>query len=194
MPRSKVFDSDNALDAALDLFWRKGYEAASLTDLTAAMGLSKSSLYNAFGDKRDLFCAALARYEQVHMAQALAVLKDERRPVPIRIEAFLRRILVARFGRGDRRGCFIGNTAIEVAPHDPLIAARVAGALKLIEDSLAAALAEGQETGEIAPEADARALARFFTAAAQGLRLMSKGEADAAALDDVVRVTLSVLR
>ncbi|SOD92406.1 TetR/AcrR family transcriptional regulator [Caenispirillum bisanense] len=194
MPRTRDFDCDTALDAALRLFWSKGYEAASLAELTAAMGLSKSSLYNTFGDKQALFRAAVDRYEQVHMAQALAVLADARRPVPLRVEAFLRRILVARFGDGDRRGCFIGNTAAEVAPHDPHMAARVAAAFRRIEDALAAALEEGRETGEVAPDADARALARFFTATAQGLRLLSKADADPRALDDVVRVALSVLR
>lgn len=194
MARPKDFNDDDALDAALALFWRNGYEGSSLADLTDAMGVSKSSLYNTFGDKRALFGAAIERYEQVHVAPALSVLEDARRPVPIRIEAFLRRIITARFAAGDRRGCFIGNTAAEVAAHDSEIAARVAQALRRIEDALAAALEEGRQSGEIAPDADPRALARFFTATAQGLRLVSKTADDPRGLDDVVRVALSVLR
>src|ERR1700684_1120320 len=62
MPRPRKFDEATALDAAIECFWRRGYEATSLRDLTAAMGLSAPSLYNAFGDKEELFALALERY------------------------------------------------------------------------------------------------------------------------------------
>ena len=62
MPRPREFDETAALDAAVECFWRRGYEATSLRDLTASMGLTAPSLYNAFGDKQDLFARALQRY------------------------------------------------------------------------------------------------------------------------------------
>lgn len=193
MPRPRSFDRDDALEAALGLFWAKGYEATSLADLTRAMGLSKSSLYDTFGDKHTLFLAAFDRYADTRLGPALAMLEDTSRPARIRLEAFLRRFITIKVRDGDRRGCMIGNTAVELAPHDDLAAARVKGALARVEEAFFTLLAEARDTGEIGPEKDPRALARFLTAAVQGLRVLSKADADARALDDVVRQTLSVL-
>ncbi|EKV31926.1 Transcriptional regulator, TetR family [Caenispirillum salinarum AK4] len=193
MPRTRSFDRDDALEAALGLFWAKGYEATSLADLTRAMGLSKSSLYDTFGDKHALFLAAFDRYAATRMRPALGLLKDDGRPARIRLEAFLRRFITLKVRDGDRRGCMIGNTAVELAPHDETAAARVRGALAHIEEALFTLLAEARDTGEIDPGKDPRALARFLTAMVQGLRVLSKADADARALDDVVRQALSVL-
>lgn len=123
MPRPRSFDRDDALEAALGLFWAKGYEATSLADLTRAMGLSKSSLYDTFGDKHTLFLAAFDRYADTRLGPALAMLEDTSRPARIRLEAFLRRFITIKVRDGDRRGCMIGNTAVELAPHDDLAAA-----------------------------------------------------------------------
>ncbi|WP_404382857.1 TetR/AcrR family transcriptional regulator [Caenispirillum salinarum] len=193
MPRTRSFDRDDALEAALGLFWAKGYEGTSLADLTRAMGLSKSSLYDTFGDKHALFLAAFDRYADTRMRPALAILEDDGRPARIRLEAFLRRFITLKVRDGDRRGCMIGNTAVELAPHDEAAAARVKGALAHIEEALHTLLAEARDTGEIDPGKDPRALARFLTAMVQGLRVLSKADADPRALDDVVRQTLSVL-
>lgn len=75
MPRTRSFDRDVALEAALSLFWAKGYEATSLADLTRAMKLSKSSLYDTFGDKHSLFLAAFDRYADTYLKSALAGLR-----------------------------------------------------------------------------------------------------------------------
>jgi TetR/AcrR family transcriptional repressor of nem operon len=193
MPRTRSFDRDDALEAALGLFWSKGYEATSLTDLTREMGLSKSSLYDTFGDKHALFLAAFDRYSDTRMTSALAILEDDGRPARIRLEAFLRRFITMAVRDGDRRGCLVGNTAVELAPHDEDAAARVRAALTRIEDAFHALLTEARDTGEIGPEKDPRALARFLTATVQGLRMMSKTHADPRALDDIVRQSLAVL-
>lgn len=193
MPRPCGFDRDEILDRALAVFWEKGYTATTLADLLAATGLARSSLYAAFGDKHGLFCAVLDRYVDALVAPALAPLADPARPCRIRLEAWLRRVISDAVACGDRRGCFLGNTAAELAPRDPAVAARVRMALERVGAALHALLEEARETGEIDPGKDALALSRFFTATGQGLRLMAKAGADPRVLDDVVRQALSVL-
>jgi AcrR family transcriptional regulator len=68
--RPRGFDVNQALDRAIEVFWRQGYEGASFSDLTEAMGINKTSMYKAFGNKRDLFDKALARYAEIDMAYA----------------------------------------------------------------------------------------------------------------------------
>jgi AcrR family transcriptional regulator len=72
--RPRFFDAEAALDRAVEVFWRQGYEGASLSDLTAAMGINRPSMYAAFGNKDDLFRRAVARYAEINMAYARASL------------------------------------------------------------------------------------------------------------------------
>ena len=80
MARSKAFNEDRALDAAVDCFWLRGYEGTSVRDLTAAMGIGGPSLYNAYGDKRELFGRALQRYAERSMRERIARLEASRQP------------------------------------------------------------------------------------------------------------------
>src|SRR5262249_14372397 len=129
MPRPREFDIEAALDCAMRVFWAKGYEATSLDDLCAATGLSRSSLYAAFGDKRGLLLQSLDRYVERsnRIAKALA------RPVPIReaIAGLLRDFIDEIVAGPGRRGCFVGNCAAELARHDRQAMGRVRDALQL---------------------------------------------------------------
>ena len=80
MARPREFDSDQALEKAMQVFWTKGYEATSLSDLLSAMGISKSSFYATFGSKHELFLATLDRYGETHGAQLIALLKSNESP------------------------------------------------------------------------------------------------------------------
>ena len=80
MARPREFDPDKALEQAMDVFWQHGYEGASLPDLLSGMGLTRGSLYKAFKDKRSLFLLVLNRYEQIAVAQAVALLGDDSIP------------------------------------------------------------------------------------------------------------------
>ena len=192
MPRQKEFDRKAVLDKALELFWAKGYASTSLHDLTVAMRLSKSSLYESFGDKRSLFLAALEHYDQERSCRALAYL-DQPGSARALIEGFLRQIIDAKVTLGDRRGCLVGNTAMELAPHDPEVAARVAGAIDRMEAGYRRLLESAQARGELPPGKDPRALARFLTSTTHGLLLMTKADVSAAMLEDVLYTALSVL-
>jgi TetR/AcrR family transcriptional repressor of nem operon len=192
MARPREFDVDAAVERAMQVFWAKGYEPTSLDDLCEATGLGRSSLYAAFGDKHALYLDALARYEEGSAARLNEALT---RPVPVReaIAGFIARLIDDIVAGPGRRGCFIGNCAAELARDDREAAARVRRSLERIETAFRDALGRAKSRGEIARTADVGALARFFTAGIQGLRLVGKANPDRAALDDIAGVMLRAL-
>ena len=193
MSRPREFDIDVALNSAMQVFWAKGFELTSLDELCDAMGLGRSSLYAAFGDKYALYLRALDRYEE---ASALRLNEELTRPVPVReaIAAFVNRIIDDIVSGPGRRGCFIGNCAAALARHDRDTAARVRRSLGRIEAAFRDALGRAKARRELAPKTDIVALARFLTAGIQGLRLLGKVNPDRAALDDIASVMLRCLR
>lgn len=176
----------------MQVFWSKGYEGTSLDELCAAMGLSRSSVYAAFGDKRALLLRALGHYTargSDRIAATLASGKPIREALAALIDAFVDAIVA---GPG-RRGCFIGNCAAELARNDREAMTVVRRALERNEGYFRAALDAAQAHGEIRRDADTAALARFLTASIQGLRLVGKAKPDRAALCDVKQVMLRCL-
>ena len=186
MARPREFDADDALERATRLFWTKGFEQTSLDDLCAATGLGRSSLYAAFGDKRALYLAALARYEERSVARIEKAFDG--RPLRQGLETFLAALIDDIVAGPGRRGCFIGNCAAELARLDRTAAARVRASLERIEAAFKQVLAR-----ELAPGDGVDALARFLTASIQGLRLVGKANPDRAALEDIGAVMLRCL-
>jgi TetR/AcrR family transcriptional repressor of nem operon len=190
MARPREFDPNAALERAMQAFWSHGYAATSLDDLCAATGLSRSSLYAAFGGKRALLLKAIDRYSNERLAAFLGAALD--RPIPVRtaIAAFFDD-LIDRIVAVERRGCFLGNCAAELGNSDRVIAAHIRRGLAQIEEKFRAALARAKEDGEIA--GDPQALARFLVCASQGLRLVGKANQDRATLEDMKTVALRCL-
>ena len=192
MARPREFDTEVALQSAMSVFWAKGYRATSLNDLTRAMGISKSSFYETFGAKHDLFLQTLAHYDRT-VVEALVGRLESESPVLKVIGEVFNAIVDGAAVDGDRRGCFVANCASELALHDPDAAERIADGFARLEGALFRAVQRGQVAGEISAESDARAMARFLIANVNGLRLMAKADAGREALADVVRITMSVL-
>lgn len=192
MARPREFDVDAAVDKAMHAFWAKGYKATSVDDLCAATGLSRSSLYAAYGGKRALLHRSLARYEAEAVVRIDAALA---KPLPIReaIAGFVGELIDRIVAGPGRAGCFIGNCAAELAGQDRATAARVRQSLAHIEATFRDALARAQARGEIAAAADVNSLARFLVSGIQGLRLVGKANPDRAALTDIAAVMLRCL-
>jgi TetR/AcrR family transcriptional regulator, transcriptional repressor for nem operon len=191
MPRPREFDTDLALDRAMRVFWSQGYESTSLDELCDAMALSRSSFYAAFGDKRALLLRALERYMEggeERIGKALA-----RQPLRKALAALLDEFIDAIVAGPGRRGCFLGNCAAELARDDRAATAIVREGLRRNEARFRAALAAARERGELRPDADVTAIARFLTTSIQGLRLMGKVNRDRATLQDVARIMLRCL-
>ena len=127
MPWEKSFDEELALDKAMQVFWAKGFEPASIADLLAGTGLNRGSLYNAFGSKRQLFLRALAKYDQARRRPLLASLEALDDPVRA-IHEFFDAIVAETVEDQQHKGCFLFNTALEIASHDEQVNAIVTNA------------------------------------------------------------------
>lgn len=194
MPRPREFDQTQALEDAMQVFWAKGYDATSLCDLLESMGISRSSLYEAFGSKHELFLATLDHYNRTVAAKCGPAMIEKAESPKAGIANIFHGVIEALLDpTGERRGCFIANCAIEVAPHDPAAAKRVCCGLDHMESTFLRAVEDGQNSGEIPRTRDARALARYLTSSLNGLVVTGKANPDRQALSDVVRIALSAL-
>ncbi len=192
MSRPREFDTTEALARAMEVFWAKGYKAASLRDLTGAMGISKSSFYDTFGDKRRLYLSAIDHYDGKTLAWMIGVLEGDSPPRQA-IARVLDTVIDNAVARGGRMGCLLGNSAIEVSPHDGQVAAAVNKALGKIARAFYQAVVRGQRGGDISIRHDARPLARYLLAAVNGLLVIAKTNPDRDVLADIAKVTLSAL-
>ena len=186
MARTKEFDCDRALESALRVFWRKGYEATSIQDLVDATGVNRASLYETFGTKRKLFRKALDRFagSKHNVAQATAGME----PGMARIRAALE--LAAAQTVKDGRGCMMVNAIVERAGQDREMRRIGARTRARLEEFFAGSLAEAERRGEIRRGQDPTALARFLTNALFGLRVVAKTGAEAEEIRAIVRTTL----
>jgi len=163
-----------------------------MRDLMGAMGLSKSSLYDTFGSKHELFLQAMDRYAgdrtDGHEKAFLSAPSGRRA-----IEDSFRRIVDDATGAGPHQGCFAMNCAVEVAQSDPQAADRVRQAFERYQRNYEIVIHRAQSDGEIPASKDARALARFLTSSAHGLHAMAKANPDREVLEDVARTVLAAL-
>jgi TetR/AcrR family transcriptional repressor of nem operon len=190
VPRTKGFETGDALDAAMHLFWRKGYAATSLRDLLDGMGIGYGSFYNAFGDKHALFLASLDRFRELRTSWIDEVLEDSGLGG---IEEVFRRTVDGLVGFEPRRGCLLANTAVELGPHDAEVAAKISRYVRHTEAVFERAIIRAQEAGEIPADRDPRAMACFLVNTLHGLRVLARVGTDRAVLEDAVRVALDVL-
>lgn len=192
MARTKEFDERLALERAMQLFWCQGYDATSIQDLVDRLGIGRGSLYGTFGDKRSLYLAALDRYEQVVLA-GQEVLLDAPGSALAAIRNVFTQTVDGILTDPARRGCLAVNAAVELAPHDREVAARVATIRARSTMAFERAARRAQTAGELASSHDPRALARFLANALNGLQVQAKAGPDEATLRDTMTVTLSVL-
>ena len=192
MGRQKEFDRDEVLQKAMEVFWSRGYEAASIQLLTQHMGINRQSLYDTFGDKHALYLRALERYGEGEGRRIFELLEE-----PGSVKRSLRQlfgsVVKASLCEGQRRGCFMGNAMSELAGRCKETAARTCSSMAAAEGAFYRALLRGKKEGELKGVRDPRAVARFLCSTMQGLVLMAKATQDRKTLDDVVKVTLSVL-
>ncbi|MEU8580861.1 TetR/AcrR family transcriptional regulator [Streptomyces abikoensis] len=193
MARPRKFDEERAVDAALEAFWTAGYEATSTQDLCEATGLGRSSVYNTFHSKRDLFRRALALYMRRRSDQ-LAALLEEDVPARDKVRALLDSVIAEETGaEDDGRGCLYVNTAVELASRDPEVAHELERDYARRHDALTAALEAGRRAGDIDRAKDASALAHFVTATVSGIRVAARAGAGEAALCAIARTALDAI-
>jgi TetR/AcrR family transcriptional regulator, transcriptional repressor for nem operon len=190
MGRPRTFDIDTAVDRAMELFWRQGFEATSTEELVEGLGITRGSLYKAFGSKEQLYAMALRRYCQRH-AGGLIEMLDRAEHVRPAIRAALLELVEADLADPER-GCLMVNAATERSSHSDTVQ-QVSHTLGQVESALAGALERARVRGDIAADKNPRELAQFLTTFLQGLRVMGKARADRAFLENAVEVALGAL-
>ncbi len=191
MARPREFDDEAVLDAAMNCFWERGYEATSVRDLAREMGIAGPSLYNAFGDKRALFREVLERYAQ-HSARARIARLESTLPPKEAVRAFIAEIVEHSLDPS-RRGCLLVNSALEIAPHDQEIGAEIADRLGEIEAFFRRAITAAQTDGTVSPDRDPADLARLLLSVTLGIRVLARSKPERRLLEGVARPALALL-
>ena len=193
--RPRGFDEQQALDAALAVFWRNGYQAASMADLTQAMGISKPSLYAAFGKKEQLFLAALQRYRDqqvIKHAQALAAEPDLRRAM----RAFLRSVAGMLTAAELPGGCMVVNSAVacDTASLPPRVAAAITSTVNQSSvDLLKTRLEQELQQRHLPQNTRVEQMAEYFATLMSGMAVMAKVGATRESLFNTIDQALCIL-
>ena len=181
MPWVKDFDVDAAVDCAMKVFWAKGYDSTSISDLTEAMQINKGSLYNAFGSKKALFTQALLKYERENHQATLKQLEAMDDPI-IAIRTLFDSLIAESQADADRKGCLLVNTALDLQNHSQEVQRMVTAALGDLERFFRRAIERAQGRGEVPAEIDAQEAAKSLVTQVVGLRVLARGVFDAKSL------------
>lgn len=188
MVRPRGFDLDDALWAAVQVFWAKGYEGASLADLTRAMGINRTSLYAAFGNKENLFRLALDRYNAQHMAFAPPILEQaDARSV---VHDLLSHFADAQTDAPNPPGCLATTAALTGSDASAAVKVELASRRGAYEARLRRRLERAQAEGDLAADQDPADLARFFMTVAHGMAVQATSGASRQELHQVVAAAM----
>ena len=192
MARTKDFDETEVLAKAIKLFWQKGYNGTSMQDLVDNLGISRSSLYDTYGDKHQLYLKALQSYRQSEAIKRDKVLNGTI-PAKVAIRQLMDLTILEMIRDKQNKGCFLINSAVETAPHDKETNAIIYENEQQLENAFYEVLKRGQGNGEISAKQDPRALARFLFTTMVGIRVTGKSATDKAVFEDIINLTMSVL-
>lgn len=190
--RPKGFDEAEVLERAMDLFWRRGYQGAGLSELLQRMGISRQSLYDTFGSKRDLFLRVLEHYRTTQLARALALLERPGSRVE-NVKAVVR-FFESLGADPSCRGCLVANALVEFGPSgDREIEGILRETLELLQQGLERALGEAQAAGELPPGKSPHPLSRALTNAMVGMAVIGRIRMEQSVLAAVYAGTLCML-
>jgi TetR/AcrR family transcriptional repressor of nem operon len=192
MARTKEFDPETVLDRALDLFWARGYEATSMTDLVMHLGIARASLYSTFGGKHELYLRALERYLELYDP---TVVEELSRPGPVLPQI---RALITRYAdesANDRKhlGCMVVNAAVELGGYDSAVGRLVEASWTNLETALTQALTRACDQNELPPGAKPQAIARFLLVLLQGMRVLGRAPGSKDRLSHATEQALALL-
>ncbi|MED0903123.1 TetR family transcriptional regulator [Bacillus cereus] len=193
MARLREFDKEKALEAAMQLFWEKGYAATSLSDLTAKMEIQRPSLYAAFGDKEGLFEAALRRYTNIH-ANSIRTKLQKEQSVKEAIRTFFEDMVEEEYKRESNKGCFCINTMVELSPHNEKFEVLTREHQMYLSVIFQELIAKGIQSGELQSDVNAKALAQTLVTSLIGLTVLMKSRPERSVVDNTVCIILSLLK
>ncbi len=192
MPRRREFNEDQVLDAAMHLFWAKGYPGTSLQDLVEATGLKPPSIYNAYGNKRGLFNVVLAHYSEQVMSRLVKTVQNAP-TARSAIERLLKAIVKQHFDPATPGGCLVALAAQECGLHDTDTQAAVAKEFHKLDDSIFARLTKARSEGEFSDDLDPRGTSTAIVSICAGLLTLGRGNYSKHALQRATRAIASLL-
>ena len=191
--RPREYDPNFALQRATEAFWDAGFSGTSLDDLSARTGMNRPSLYAAFGDKQALYLKTLKSYLEGRRT-AIGGALDADRPLPDALREIYHR-MIDSFLAGERgaRGCYLVGTAATEAVQNPEVREILAQSLRELDEAFRAAFSAAQARGELAEEADPRALAMIASAMVHTLALRARSGQSRAVLRAVADSAMKMI-
>ena len=189
--RPRAFDRELALDIALDLFWRHGFDGASIPQLTSAMGISPPSLYAAFGSKDALYRETIARY-QIKYSGFMHSLFDEKISAQDAVEQALLAAAKQFSDPCHALGCMISSAELQASPGNEKLAAEITGIRLASQHMLHTRLEAARKTGELAKNTDTSSLAAFYAMVTQGMSVQARDGATATTLKRLAKLAMRV--
>lgn len=187
MPRPKAFHPDAALDRAMDLFWRNGFEASSLNALLDAMEISRQSLYNTFGNKRELFLAVLDRYAQMKALQRMAL--QQQGAGLEEVQLYFERLIARMEAQPEYGACLMTVAAVELGLQDWAVKERIERHDQQLLEALTESLREASSQQSWQPEKQAQKL----LALSKGLGVLARSGVDSGTLRELVVSEMALL-
>jgi len=191
MPWETQFDIEDTLKKALKVFWKYGYNATSMRDLTKHMGINSGSIYSTFGNKRKLFLSTLQHYNKI---SAVRLKQYEEIPSPKQaIIRFFEDIKTVILNGTDQDGCFIVNTTLEMAPHDTEMYDIVSIGQNNLRSFFKKLIKKGQDNDEINKNLDAKDTSELLLSLLIGLRVLTRSKPMKKQFDIVINNVESIL-
>ena len=184
MPRTKNFDENKALEAAMYLFWRKGYADTSIQDIEKAMNLKRTSIYNAFGNKRNLFQQALMLYLDRILGRFITVL-EQGSTAKNSVRNVLNEVIKLHYNPENPGGCMVVLSLLESHQHDEQTNNMINGALRQLRDAVVKILKRGKKNGEFKDPVQYQSFANQVVALITGLIVMAKADFSKSELEKV---------
>jgi len=192
MARNRQFDERQALAAAMRVFWEKGYEGTSIQDLEDAMGLKRTSIYNAFGNKRAVFERVMAYYKESVMGGLFAAM-DGAPDIREGVRRLLNSALDIHFDDANPGGCLVVLSVLESGQHDVQSQVSMQQTIHDLKAALQLRLSSARKAGELAAELDVAATATTIATTLTGMMVMGKADFTRAALRKTVSQIVGLL-
>ena len=192
MPRVKKFNEEETLNKAMCLFWRNGFHATSMQDLVDYLGINRASIYDTYGGKKELFDKAFAHYQAVNRRELQAFLKSQKNVKEGFRKLFERGISEAACDT-ERKGCFVINVTTELVPNEKEILTVIQENKKFMTATFEDFLKSGVISGEISKNKDVKNLASLLHTFYNGIKVVSKTDANETELLTSVDTVLTLL-
>lgn len=192
MARPRQFDEHVALDVAMNHFWEKGYERTTVRDLSDQMGITLSSFFNTFGDKRSVFERALQLYILKAVGSATAHFDEDAPPLTL-LQRFFTVLIDESLEDPDNKGCLVANCVVEVGPHDAVFREVVAQVLGRLEKSFEKLIRRGQREGTVNASLSPKEMASLLLALMVSLRVLVRARPERALLEGAIRPVFVLL-